>query len=173
MSSRRKKIEGALIPRGYFLVGDAPPRDQLGCPHLWLTPDRSTTMHTANLLMRLAGYSMDQYLRIFTHRTNLFPVRRNRWASTGKMHADAIQRQAAACEAFGIVVIGQETAAHFGLKEWPYFVWSGESIRPVAIIPHPSGRSSFWAESDSKERAARFFRGINEAIEQEVTAEGQ
>ncbi len=154
------------IRRGYFLVGDAPPQWQVGQPHLWLLPDRSLTMHTGNLLMRLAGYSFEQYAQVFPLRTNLFPIPARRWATSGKAQADAIKRQAAANEALGIVVIGQETAAHFGLKGWPMLTWSGDSIRPVAVIPHPSGRSGFWSEPEAKARSARFFQGLLESVKE-------
>lgn len=148
----------------YFLVGDAPPQWQVGQPHLWLTPDRSLTMHTGNLLMRLAGYSMSDYARVFAHRTNLFPIPARRWATSGRAQAEAIKRQAASCEALGIVILGQEIAAHFGLKNWPFLTWNGDGIRPVAIIPHPSGRSAYWKEPESKARSARFFQGLLEAV---------
>lgn len=150
--------------RGYFLVGDAPPEHQIGKPHLWLTPDRSTTMHTANLLMRLAGYSFEDFMRVFPQRTNLFPIPARRWATSGKSQAEAIKRQAATCEASGVVVVGQEIAAHFGLKSWPFLTWNGDGIRPVAIIPHPSGRSAYWKEPEAKARAARFFQGLLDSV---------
>jgi hypothetical protein len=154
------------IRRGYFLVGDAPPQWQVGQPHLWLLPDRSLTMHTGNLLMRLAGYSFEQYAQVFPLRTNLFPLPARRWATSGKAQAEAIKRQAAANEALGIVVIGQETAVHFGLKGWPMLTWSGDSIRPVAVIPHPSGRSGFWSEPEANARSARFFQGLMESVKE-------
>jgi hypothetical protein len=121
-------------------------------------------MHTGNLLMRLAGYTESDYARVFALRTNLFPIPARRWATSGRAQAEAIKRQAAECEAIGILVIGQEIGAHFGLKDWPFLVWSGDGTRPVAIIPHPSGRSAYWAELESRVRAERFFRGLLESV---------
>lgn len=141
----------------YFLVGEAPNQAMVGRPQLWLLPDRTGLRHTANRLLELTRWSLDQYLRIFEHRTNLWPLPNRLWLIDGRAHAAAIMRQAAGAEADGVVLLGARVAECFGLFAWPRFEWCGRFTRPVAVIPHPSGRCRFWNDPGSRPRAVQFF----------------
>lgn len=139
-----------------MLVGESPNRATVDRPDLWLLPDATNTPHTANVLLRLTGWTLDQYLETFSRRTFLWRAPGRTWPEEGRRHAREIHRSVLELGIDGIVAIGERVAMSFDMDLVPPFVWSGI----VAYIPHPSGRSLAWTEPGARQRAKHFFSSL-------------
>lgn len=136
---------------GFWLVGESPNRATVGQPDLWLVPDDSGLMHSANRLLALTGWTLDQYLGVFEHRTNLWHWPMRLWANDGRKHARQIAMQSTHDD--GVVILGSKAAEMFDLDDELPFTWVGR----YAVIPHPSGRCRYWNEPGARETAREFF----------------
>lgn len=133
------------------LVGESPNWNTVGKPHLWLLPDDTGKKHSANNLLKITGYTLDEYLRIFPVRTNVWtrPVERDH--IRGRASAEIIRTMGDR-----LLVLGKRPAEVFGISDQGYFEW----IDGVARCPHPSGRNRQWNDPEMVLRARRFFSGL-------------
>jgi len=140
----------------YWLIGEAPNDATINRPDLWLTPDESGVMHSANRLLELTGWTRAQFLAIFTTRTNVWAHPRRIWLQEGHCIAAKIAERSSKAGARGVVILGVHAAEAFGLAGETPFEWVGR----YAVIPHPSGRCRYWNTPNAKERAREFFAAI-------------
>lgn len=140
----------------YYLVGEAPTTTGGN-----LIPDDSVIMSVANRLRRISGYSVEEFLRVFPHRTYLWLTHARMWPREGKLRAAQIAGQADVLGLDGVVVIGKRTAECYGIDA-PEFAWRNVRGKPTAFIPHPGGMCKFWNSPDARTIARRFFEGMNQ-----------
>jgi len=150
----------------FWLIGEAPNPPTVGHPDLWLLPDGSGLPHTANRLLALTGWSLEQYLQVFDHRTNLWNSPANVWIYNGRRRAEKIVSESAADGSLGVVVLGTKAAHAFGFEDVEPLTWYDR----FALVPHPSGRCRFWGSPDNRAAARFFFDGV---MERALGAPGQ
>lgn len=125
----------------------------VGKPHRWLDPRESGSV--ANRIVRLLEWEPERLVAVFPVRTNLWETPKRKWPAVAKARIGALRSVVADHD--GVVVIGRRAATEFGLGEWPPMTWKGGWIRPVAMLPYPSGPCYFWQESANVARAKEFF----------------
>lgn len=168
-----------------LLLGESPNEATEHRPELWLLPDRSGIPHSANRLLKLAGYTHSEFHRTFPVRDNLIhhlPEKAGRGrafpralasASAGRVHASFKSAQLDA-----VVVLGRRLSRAFewheglaGGKDMLYFApsllrprgASDEDWVTAFVVPHPSGVNQFWNTHGNRELAATFFAFIKES----------
>lgn len=170
------------MSRPILLLGEASNAATATHPRLWLMPDKSEILHSANRLLDYTGYDLDTYLRTFD-RDNLIHQSPPRQAR-GRSFSAATARRAAR-RIFdhgdrwrGIVMLGKRVASAFSWvgdddaiisnSRLPLLCWHrvvelsrpSPSTIPAAIIPHPSGVNRWWNVPENRRDARQFFRDV-------------
>ncbi len=133
-----------------WLVGEAPDRDTVNRPDLWLLPDDSGMPTKANQLLERTGWSIETFLEVFSRRTHVWRVPNPMFPQQGRENAARIARESNGAR---IVIFGGRAAAAFGLRDEPPFQWMGR----YALVPYPSGRCRDWISLEARSRARDFF----------------
>lgn len=153
-----------------LLIGQAPgPRTD---PDLPLFPFPSTS--TGGQLQRLMGLRRGEYLLMF-ERVNLLPVfpgkhkRDDKFPVADARLAAAVLRPMLAGRT--VILVGRNVANAFGLGD-EFHTWIDLPVRRrcpiardeyccrIAIIPHPSGRSRWYNNSEHKEASHEFWESF-------------
>jgi len=144
---------------GYWLVGEAPTRDNPEHPEDTVTPDDSGLPTLGNRLLAMTGWSRTEFLAVFQVRTTVWKRHWPLWMPEGKQRVRRIVEDAE--EAQGVVLVGHMAADAFGLKGEPLFEWIGR----YAVVPHPAPTRlhRYWNLPGMREKAAQFFGGILKA----------
>lgn len=127
--------------------------------------DRPLTGRSGRRLAGLAGLSPEEFWGIFD-RTNLLaehPGRRS--GGRGDVFGATEARRAAvlASELLAegshptVIVLGRKAAEAFGLRETPWFSFVYRGGIRLAVVPHPSGFSSYWNEPVNRREAEAFW----------------
>lgn len=131
-----------------WLIGEAP---TIGCADS-LTPDETGLPRSANRLLAITGWTLDEFLSVFDHRANLWRHPKQIWMDEGRRHAAEIAEESGDAR---VVVLGARAAAAFGLTE--PFEWVGR----FALCPHMAGKSwCFWNTPTAQSRAQAFFAEV-------------
>lgn len=143
----------------YWLVGEAP-HPTMDAADACLMPDDSTVMHTANLLLRLTGWTAETYLRVFAKRVYLWQHARRIWLGYGAERAVTIGEEAKRDGSSGVILLGEAVSQAFGLQYEPPLQWIGR----YAVMPHPSA-CRFWKTPEAPEVGRAFFASLlDEAV---------
>lgn len=137
----------------YWLVGDAPSREGVDLARS-LTPDDTGVQTLANCLLKLTGWTLDEFLEVFAVRTTVWKQHWPQWMDEGRKQAALIGRDSR--DADGVVVVGHRAAVVFGL-EGQAFEWCGR----FAAVPHPAP-TRLNRTPGAVERAHAFFGEILE-----------
>jgi hypothetical protein len=143
----------------YWLVGEAPTRDNPDHPEDTVTPDDTGLPTMGNRLLAMTGWTKREFLAIFEVRTTVWKRHWPLWMPEGKQRARQLVEDAE--EARGVVLVGHMAAAAFGLGGETLFQWFGR----YAVVPHPAPTrlNRYWNLPGMREKAAEFFGGILEA----------
>lgn len=142
----------------YWLVTDAPPKFSVGVgtPDVALTPDDSGLPNLPNRLLAMSGWTIGEFLAVFTVRRTVWKRPWPLWIDEGRQRAVAIAEEARG--AAGVVVVGHMAAAAFGLAGEDLFEWFGK----YALLPSPcpTRLSRYWNTPGMREKAQGFFSEI-------------
>lgn len=160
----------------YLLVGESPNRATARRPDLWLVPDDSGLKHTANRLRDLAGWTTEEYLRVFSRRDNVLPLPPKGWR---KEHQEVARDRA--CKmlrdhhlADGVVCLGMRAYLAFSdvtgcgvppaqdVAPCAFYREAGGSGlgARVAYLPHTSGLNRWWNDAANRVLGIYFLRGL-------------
>lgn len=144
----------------FYLVGESAPIGSALVPEWWLTPDGTNSPHTANRICRQAGWTVQQFLAVFSHRTFLWKSASRLWAAEGKDKARAVKIETKKLNLLGIVLIGSRVASCFDVPTMTYFKWTQIDTIRVSVVPHPSGRAKAWKTEGLRDEAETFFDSL-------------
>jgi hypothetical protein len=126
-----------------LLIGEAPGRGDGPA----LGPGGSTGRRLTELFGR------DDYLSV-VRAVNLFDPRPERWS-----RRDARRRAVWLLmnrEEERFVLFGRQVARAFNADEVPLFTWA-RAFKPLAVLPHPSGRCQAWNDPETVAKARTFL----------------
>lgn len=140
----------------YYLVGDAPPQDEVETPDLWLTPDESGRRTPANRMLELTGWTLAVFLETFTPRTYLWKGRHWMWVREGRARAGKIAEASGADGSAGVVILGDRAAQMFDMHAEEPLTWCGR----FAVVPHTSWQNGAYWTPERAARAREFFASL-------------
>ena len=181
---------GAALPKHkILLLGEAPNAATAGRPDLWLLPDDSGILHSANRLLEHTGYDLATYLRIFerdnllrepqprTGKGRAFPIdlararvpavferclelRTNSVLMLGRRVASAFNWIKVVKSGRDMAVDGSVAAADVEFFGGIFGVTFGRRVLKATIVPHPSGVNRWWSNKGNQASARGFFSAL-------------
>lgn len=151
----------------YWLVAESPTEETRDNPERALTPDDTGIPNLANRLLNLTGWTIGEFLSVFSNRRTVWKRPRPLWIDEGRKSAALISEAAKGAD--GVVVMGHMAVAAFGLEGESPFEWIGK----YASIPnpYPAMIGRYWNIQGMREKARGFFSGILEQHRSSQAAE--
>lgn len=140
------------------LIGQAPGANTNPLAPLWPRPEKSG----GGRLFALTGFSERAYIECFERYNllNSYPGRTKRDDKFPKRDARiAAQAMLPLLSGARVVLVGRNVAEAFQ-HDAPFFMWCRHEPYGVdmAVIPHPSGRNSWYRKAENREEAVSFFK---------------
>jgi hypothetical protein len=174
----RRQLEELRLRGGAVLVGQQPNAACERHPSGWLLPEEdSGTFHTANRLRAYAGFTQEEYLRVF-------PVRTNACAGAGEFSLEEARRRVADLFFRLRPLARQPRVVFLGRKSWaaaralvgrgelgldfPPYRWHdiGQFLRrEVCYVPHTSGLTRAYNTPEQRAACREFLQALRKEIE--------
>lgn len=162
-----------LPTRPYLLIGEAPAPDStkkhldvaLACRALGMRPKPGICGYLRTRHRDLFGFVMvTAHVNLLRRwpgpqgKGSRFPVEEGRQAAQGMLQ-DLERRED---DPTHLILCGRRVAAAFGIRsaffEWHFYL----AERPVVVVPHPSGVSTWYNDRGNRKKALEFLKGLGE-----------